>query len=78
MADDDLQHLMNARAALVGKRLAWAQAIAVPAGGSIPEEAVRAIVEVQQAIEVIDIAIEELEEAELEEELEEAEGENDD
>jgi len=75
MADDDLQHLMNARAVLVNKRLTWAQTIAAP--GEI-ENAIRAIIEVQQAIEVIDIAIEELEEAELEEELEEAEGEEDD
>jgi uncharacterized protein Yka (UPF0111/DUF47 family) len=75
MADNDLQHLMNARAALVSKRLSWAQTIATP--GEIAEGAIKAIIEVQQAIEVIDIAIEELEEAELEEELEEAEEEGD-
>lgn len=73
MADNDLQHLMNARAALVSKRLSWVQTIATP--GEIAEGAIKAIIEVQQAIEVI--AIEELEEAELEEELEEAEEEGD-
>ena len=74
MADDDIHHvLMNARAALAKKRLSWAQAIA--SQGDIPESAIKAIIDVQQAIEVIDIAIEELEEAELQE-LDEAEGED--
>jgi len=71
MADDDLQHLMNARVALVGKRLSWAQTIAT--AGDIPVNAIKAIIEVQEAIEVIDIAIDEIEEAEQEEELEEDE-----
>jgi len=71
MADDDFQSLMKAREALVTKRQAWAQAIAAP--GEISEEAIKSIVQVQQAIEVIDVAIEELEEAQLDEELEEAE-----
>ena len=35
------------------------------------DSAIKGLIEVQQAIEVIDIAVEELEEAELEEELEE-------
>ena len=74
MADDDLQHLMNARMALTKKRLSWAQTIA--GQGDIPESAIKAVIEVQKAIEVIDIAIEELEEAELEE-SEELEGEDD-
>jgi hypothetical protein len=69
MSDDDFQHLMNARTALVKKRLAWAQTIVAP--GGVPEDAIRAIVEVQRAIEVIDFA---MEEAEQEEELEEVEG----
>ncbi len=73
MTDDDLQDLMNARAALVKRRLTWAQTIAAP--GETPESAIKAIIEVQQAIEVIDVAIEELEE-ELEERLE-AEDEDD-
>ncbi|WP_024519590.1 hypothetical protein [Bradyrhizobium sp. Tv2a-2] len=72
MADDDLHDLMSARAALDKKRLSWAQTIA--AGGD--DGAIKAIIEVQQAIEVINIAIEELEEAELEEDLEEVEDED--
>ena len=76
MADDDIHHvLMNARAALAKKRLSWAQAIA--SQGDIPESAIKAIIDVQQAIEVIDIAIEELEEAEIEEDLEETEEDED-
>ena len=69
MAEDDLHDLMSARAALAKKRLSWAQTIASQA--DTPETAIKAIIEVQQAIEVIDIAVEELAEAELEEELEE-------
>jgi hypothetical protein len=73
MTDDDLKHLMNAREALVQKRLTWAETIAAP--GDI-DTAIRSIVEVQRAIEVIDFAIEELEQAELDEELEEDETED--
>jgi hypothetical protein len=73
MADNDLETLMAARAALTKKRLSWAQAIAAP--GETPEAAIKAIIDVQQAIETIDIAIEELEQAELEE-LEETEEED--
>jgi hypothetical protein len=69
MADDDLQTLMNARAALAKKRLSWAKTIAT---GDAPDSAIKAVIEIQQAIEVVDIAMEELEEAELEE-LDEAE-----
>jgi hypothetical protein len=69
MADDDFQQLMNAREALVHKRLTLAQTIAAP--GDIPENAIRGIVDVQQAIEVIDVAIEELAEAELDKEMDE-------
>ena len=71
MADDDIQHLMSAREALVTKRLTLAQTIAV--AGDIPENAIRGLVEVQRAIEVIDVAIEELEQAELDKELDETE-----
>lgn len=73
MAEDHLEDLENARAALVNKRLSWAQTIATP--GEIAEGAISGLIEVQHAIEVIDIAIEELEEAELQKELEDAEGE---
>ena len=76
MAGDDLETLMAARAALTKQRLSWAQTIGT--AGEIPEAAIKAIIEVQEAIEVIDIAIEELEEAALEEELEETEEEAED
>jgi Ni,Fe-hydrogenase III large subunit len=69
MSDEDLKQLMNAREALVQKRLTWAQTIAAP--GDVSDNAIRSIVEVQRAIEVIDFAMEELEQAELDEELEE-------
>ena len=68
MSEEDLKHLMNAREALVQKRLTWAQTIAAP--GEISDTAIRSIVDVQRAIEVIDFAIEELEQTELDEELE--------
>ncbi len=68
MSDEDLKHLMNAREALVQKRLTLAQTIASPS--DISDNAIRSIVEVQRAIEVVDFAIEELEQAELDEELE--------
>lgn len=70
MSEEDLKHLMNAREALVQKRLTWAQTIAAP--GEISDTAIRSIVDVQRAIEVIDFAIEELEQTELDEELEDA------
>jgi DNA-binding CsgD family transcriptional regulator len=59
MAHDHLPDLEKARAALVNQRRTWAQTIASP--GEIPENAIRAIIEVQRAIEVIDSAIEEYE-----------------
>jgi hypothetical protein len=62
MADDDLQDLTKARAALVAKRLIWAKTIAAP--GEIPGGAISAIIEVQQAIDVIDSAMDELDEEE--------------
>ena len=65
---DDLQNLMNARAALAKKRLSWAQTIGT--GGEIPESAVEGLIAIQQAIDVIDRAMEELEEAEELEEVE--------
>ena len=54
-----LQVLEKARAAPVAKRLTWAKTIATP--GEISEGAIKGIIEVQQAIHVIDRAIEELE-----------------
>lgn len=76
MSDDELQHLMNAREALVTKRLILAQIIAAP--GDVPDNAIQGIVEIQRAIEVVDVAIEELEQAELDRELDEAEDADDD
>jgi len=76
MADDDIQHLMNAREALVTRRLMLAQTIAAP--GDVSENAIRGLVEVQRAIEVVDVAIEELEQEELDKELDETEDAEDD
>ena len=76
MADDDIQHLMNAREALVTRRLTLAQTIAAP--GDISENAIRGLVEVQRAIEVVDVVIEELEQEELDKELDETEDAEDD
>jgi hypothetical protein len=61
MADDDIAILMKARAALAGKRLTWARTIST--SGEIPEAEIKAIIEVQHAIDVIDRAIEEQEDA---------------
>jgi hypothetical protein len=69
MANDPRKDLEKARAALVAKRLTWTKTIAAP--GEIPGGAISAIIEVQQAIDVIDHAMEDLEEAdELEEDEE--------
>ena len=70
MADDSLQDLKKARAALVAKRLTWAKTIAAPGD---PGGAISAIIEVQQAIDVIDQAMDELEEADEQEEEEDEE-----
>ena len=61
MADDDIAILMKARAALAGKRPTWARTIST--SGEIPEAEIKAIIEVQHAIDVIDRAIEEQEDA---------------
>jgi len=65
---DDLRDLKKARAALVAKRLTWVKTIAAP--GEIPGGAISAIIEVQQAIDVIDSAMEELESVEEEDDEE--------
>jgi hypothetical protein len=67
MADDSLQDFKKARAALVAKRLTWAKTIAALGD---PGGAISAIIEVQQAIDVIDQAIEELENVEEEDDEE--------
>jgi len=61
MADDHLHELESARIVLVSKRQALAQTIATP--GENPDAAIKAIIEVQQAIDVIDHAMEEQQEA---------------
>jgi len=66
MADDDLQDLTNARRVLIEMRRNWAEAIAAGYQRAETEAAIKGIIEVQQAIDVIDRAIEELEEAEEE------------
>ena len=72
MADDDLQDdLTNARKVLIEMLHNWVKAIAAGYKRGETEAAIKGLIEVQQAIEVIDIAVEELAEAELEEELEE-------
>jgi hypothetical protein len=67
---------MAAREALVTRRLTLAQTIAAP--GDVSENAIRGLVEVQRAIEVVDVAIEELEQEELDKELDETEDAEDD
>ena len=76
MADDDLQDdLTNARKVLTEMLHNWVKAIAAGYKRGETEAAIKGLIEVQQAIEVIDVAIVELEEAELEA-LEEAEDED--
>jgi hypothetical protein len=66
---DDFETLMKARVALARKRFTFAQTIA---SGDVAEGAMKALIEVQHAIDVIDRAIEEQEDAdELEAEEEE-------
>jgi hypothetical protein len=67
VADEDLEILVDARKALVSKRQALAKTIAT--SGEIPESAIEGIIQIQQAIEVIDIAMEEAQEADLADDL---------
>jgi hypothetical protein len=67
VTDEDLEILVDARKALVSKRHALAKTIATP--GEIPEGAIEGIIQIQQAIEVIDIAMEEAQEADLADDL---------
>jgi len=76
MAVGHLHDLESARAVLVNKRLSLAQTIGTR--GDVAESAIKGIIDVQQAIEVIDIAIEELEEEEMQKELDETEAEAED
>jgi hypothetical protein len=71
MADDDHEDLTNARKVLIEMRQSWAKAIAAGYERGETESAIKGIIDVQQAIDVIDRAIDELEEAEEEEDDEE-------
>jgi hypothetical protein len=66
MADNELEILTNARAVLMEARHNWAKAIAAGYKPGETETAVKNLIEVQQALDVIDHAAEELEEAEAE------------
>jgi hypothetical protein len=66
MADDPHKDLEKARKTLIEMRHNWAKAIAAGVKRGETENAISAIVEVQQAIEVIDSAMEELENLEEE------------
>jgi hypothetical protein len=71
MADEDLQdHLTDARKVLVEMRHNWAKAIAAGYKRGETETALKGLIEVQQATDVIDRAIDELEEAEEEDDEE--------
>lgn len=75
MADDDHQALTNARRVLIEMRHNWAKAIAAGYKRGETETAIKGITEVQQAIDVIDRAFEEQEEAEEEADDEEGDDE---
>jgi hypothetical protein len=70
MADDDLQDLTKACKVLIEMRHDWAKAIAAGYKRGETETAIKVIIEVQQAIDVIDRAIEELENVEEEDDEE--------
>jgi hypothetical protein len=64
MADDHMEDMMNARRVLIEMRHNWAKAIAAGYKRGETETAVKSLIEAQEAIDVIDFAIAELEEAE--------------
>jgi hypothetical protein len=64
MADDNMEDLTNARSVLTEMRHNWAKAIAAGYKRGETETVIKALIEVQQAIDVIDHATAELEEAE--------------
>ncbi|NPU10424.1 hypothetical protein HL666_06620 [Bradyrhizobium sp. 83002] len=67
MADNDLDVYLTARNVLVELRLNLAKAVAAGYKQGETETAVKSLIEVQQAIDVIDHASEELDEAEHDE-----------
>ncbi|MGH6778040.1 MAG: hypothetical protein ACRECL_08540 [Bradyrhizobium sp.] len=63
--DDNLQYLTNARRVLVEIRYNWIKAIAAGYESGKTQEAIKGLIDVQQAIEVVDSTADELEEADL-------------
>jgi hypothetical protein len=61
MAEHDLQDLTKARKVLVEMRYTWIKAIAA---NKDTKDAIAGLIEVQQAIDVIDHAVDELEDVE--------------
>ncbi len=68
MAETDIEVLMNARTVLVEMRQNWIKTIAAGYKLGETEAAIKGLIEIQQAIDVVDDAAQE---QELEEELEE-------
>jgi hypothetical protein len=60
MADEHVHEFEKARSALMKIRLDWAKALAAGYKRGETENAIKAITEVQQAIEAVDRAIEEM------------------
>lgn len=56
MADDDLQDLTNARRVLIDMRRNWIKTIAAGYKRGTTEDAIMGLIDVQQAIDVIDTA----------------------
>jgi hypothetical protein len=71
MADNDLEILTNARAVLLQVRIDCAKAIAAGYKRGETETAIKSLIDVQNALDVIDHTAEELEDAEVEDEDEE-------
>lgn len=63
--DDDLQYLTKARRVLVEMRFNWIKAIAAGYESGKTQEAIKGLIDVQQAIDVIDSTADELEEADV-------------
>ena len=68
MADNELEILTNARAVLLQVRLDCAKAVAAGYKRGDTETAIKNLIEVQHALDVIDHSAEELEDAEADDE----------
>jgi hypothetical protein len=64
MADDQMEDMTNARKVLIETRGNWIKAIAEGYKRGETETAMKSLIEVQEAIDVIDFAMAELEEGE--------------